>query len=109
MQLGVKTATLWSKSKSELEKQLEELKLELVNLRVQKISSGATSKLTKMYVWFCKAVSVYGFSECLGVWAHRILHGHPSRSEKLGIGCGVIYSTLMGLIILEHENGRVNF
>ena len=67
MQPGVKTATLWSKSKTELEKQLEELKLELVNLRVQKISSGATSKLTKMYVWFCKAVSVYGFSECLGV------------------------------------------
>jgi len=67
MQPGVKTATLWSKSKSELEKQLEELKLELVNLRVQKISGGAASKLTKMYVCFWKAVSVYGFSECLGV------------------------------------------
>jgi len=46
---GVKTAQLWTKSKTDLTKQLEELKLELSNLRVQKISGGAASKLTKIH------------------------------------------------------------
>jgi len=39
---------LWPKSKEDLTKQLDELKNELVNLRVQKIAGGASSKLTKM-------------------------------------------------------------
>ncbi|KAH8146415.1 uncharacterized protein LAJ45_09608 [Morchella importuna] len=46
---GVKTGTLWKKSKTDLQKQLDELKLELSNLRVQKITSGASSKLTKIH------------------------------------------------------------
>ncbi|KAL7270456.1 60S ribosomal protein L35, L29 [Rhizina undulata] len=46
---GVKTAQLWSKSKTDLNKQLEELKAELANLRVQKIASSGSSKLTKIH------------------------------------------------------------
>ncbi|KAG0642174.1 ribosomal L29 protein-domain-containing protein [Tuber brumale] len=46
---GVKTSTLWTKSKTDLNKQLEELKQELANLRVQKIAGGASSKLTKIH------------------------------------------------------------
>jgi large subunit ribosomal protein L35e len=45
----VKAQTLWSKNKDELKTQLEELKAELVQLRTQKISGGAQSKLTRMY------------------------------------------------------------
>lgn len=46
----VKTGQLWGKSKDELTKQLEELKTELNQLRVQKIAGGAASKLTRMCV-----------------------------------------------------------
>ncbi|KAK6531341.1 60S ribosomal protein L35 [Arthrobotrys megalospora] len=46
---GVKTAQLWSKSKADLAKQLEELKTELAALKVQKIAGGASSKLTKIH------------------------------------------------------------
>ncbi|KAL1954472.1 hypothetical protein VTO42DRAFT_1148 [Malbranchea cinnamomea] len=44
----VKTGQLWGKSKDELVKQLDELKTELGQLRVQKIAGGAASKLTKI-------------------------------------------------------------
>lgn len=47
----VKTAQLWGKSKDDLTKQLDELKTELGQLRVQKISQGASSKLNRMYVF----------------------------------------------------------
>jgi len=46
---GVKTAELWKKNKAELTKQLEELKAELQQLRVQKMTGGAASKLTKIH------------------------------------------------------------
>jgi len=46
---GVKTAQLWTKNKGELNKQLEELKAELQQLRVQKMTGGAASKLTKIH------------------------------------------------------------
>merc|ERR1712046_351128 len=39
-----------NKSKSDLEKQLEELKTELSNLRVAKVTGGAASKLSKIKV-----------------------------------------------------------
>ncbi|KAI9816408.1 MAG: 60S ribosomal protein L35 [Thelocarpon impressellum] len=45
----VKTGQLWSKSKDDLKKQLDELKTELGQLRVQKIAGGAASKLTKIH------------------------------------------------------------
>jgi large subunit ribosomal protein L35e len=45
----VKAGQLWGKSKDDLLKQLDELKTELGQLRVQKIAGGAASKLTKMY------------------------------------------------------------
>jgi ribosomal protein L29 len=45
----VKPGTLWSKNKDDLKKQLDELKTELGQLRVQKIAGGASSKLTRMY------------------------------------------------------------
>lgn len=46
---GVKPAQLWTKSKEDLSKQLAELKAELQNLRVQKMTGGNASKLTKIH------------------------------------------------------------
>ena len=46
----VKPSQLWGKGKDDLKKQLEELKSELGQLRVQKIAGGASSKLTRMCV-----------------------------------------------------------
>jgi len=45
----VKTGQLWGKNKDDLMKQLDELKTELGQIRVQKISGGAASKLTKIH------------------------------------------------------------
>jgi len=45
----VKAGQLWSKNKEELTKILGELKTELSQLRIQKISSSG-AKLNKMYV-----------------------------------------------------------
>ncbi|TQB72652.1 60S ribosomal protein L35 [Monascus purpureus] len=45
----VKAGQLWGKSKDELTKQLEELKTELSQLRVQKIAGGASSKLQRIH------------------------------------------------------------
>ncbi|PGH14167.1 60S ribosomal protein L35 [Polytolypa hystricis UAMH7299] len=45
----VKTGQLWGKSKDDLTKQLDELKTELGQLRVQKIAGGASSKLTRIH------------------------------------------------------------
>lgn len=47
----VKCTDLRTKDKNELLKQLEELKTELTNLRVAKVTGGAASKLSKMYVY----------------------------------------------------------
>ncbi len=47
----VKAGQLWPKSKDELVKQLAELKTELGQLRIQKITSSG-SKLNRMYVRF---------------------------------------------------------
>ncbi|KAI9886439.1 MAG: 60S ribosomal protein L35 [Watsoniomyces obsoletus] len=44
----LKTGPLWKKSKDDLIKQIDELKSELGQLRVQKITGGATSKLNKI-------------------------------------------------------------
>ncbi|KAB8527805.1 hypothetical protein FH972_025456 [Carpinus fangiana] len=44
----VKSNALWGKSKDELRKQLDELKTELGQIRTQKVSGGASSKLTKI-------------------------------------------------------------
>ncbi|PGH02543.1 60S ribosomal protein L35 [Blastomyces parvus] len=45
----VKTGQLWGKNKEDLTKQLDELKTELGQLRVQKIAGGASSKLTRIH------------------------------------------------------------
>ncbi|KAI9857261.1 MAG: 60S ribosomal protein L35 [Vezdaea acicularis] len=45
----VRIGQLWGKSKEDLKKQLDELKTELGQLRVQKIAGGAASKLTKIH------------------------------------------------------------
>ncbi|KAI9832568.1 MAG: 60S ribosomal protein L35, partial [Thelocarpon superellum] len=45
----IRTGQLWVKSKDDLKKQLDELKTELGQLRVQKIAGGAASKLTKIH------------------------------------------------------------
>ena len=47
----MKAGQLWGKGKDDLKKQLDDLKSELGQLRVQKIAGGAASKLTKMYVF----------------------------------------------------------
>lgn len=44
----VKCSELRSKDKKDLLKQLDELKTELTNLRVAKVTGGAASKLSKM-------------------------------------------------------------
>ena len=55
----VKTGQLWSKNKADLAKQLGELKLELGQLRTQKIAGGSASKLTKMYVFHGNDINLY--------------------------------------------------
>ncbi|KKY19989.1 putative 60s ribosomal protein l35 [Phaeomoniella chlamydospora] len=45
----VKTGSLWSKSKDDLKKQLDDAKTELGQLRVQKVAGGASSKLTRIH------------------------------------------------------------
>ncbi|SYW77763.1 probable ribosomal protein L35 [Ustilago bromivora] len=44
----VKTFDLQAKSKADLVKQLEELKTELLNLRVQKVAGGSSSKILRI-------------------------------------------------------------
>jgi large subunit ribosomal protein L35e len=44
----VKAHELLSKSKTDLQSQLTELKQELLQLRVQKVAGGNSAKLTKM-------------------------------------------------------------
>ncbi|KAM0723010.1 hypothetical protein Q7P37_001208 [Cladosporium fusiforme] len=44
----VRAQQLWGKNKEDLQKQLDELKQELVALRTQKIAGGAQSKLSKI-------------------------------------------------------------
>ena len=46
----VRSQQLWGKGKEDLQKQLNELKEELVSLRTQKIAGGSQSKLSKMCV-----------------------------------------------------------
>jgi ribosomal protein L29 len=46
--MKLKVHELRNKSKSDLEKQLEDLKTELAALRVAKVTGGAASKLSKM-------------------------------------------------------------
>ncbi|XP_014252469.1 60S ribosomal protein L35 [Cimex lectularius] len=46
----VKCSELRTKDKKELLKQLEDLKMELTNLRVAKVTGGAASKLSKIRV-----------------------------------------------------------
>jgi ribosomal protein L29 len=47
--MKLKVHELRNKPKSDLEKQLEELKTELAQLRVAKVTGGAASKLSKMF------------------------------------------------------------
>ncbi|KAH8270722.1 hypothetical protein KR093_008055, partial [Drosophila rubida] len=49
-QVKVKCSELRTKDKRELTKQLDELKNELLNLRVAKVTGGAPSKLSKIRV-----------------------------------------------------------
>lgn len=48
LQGKVKCSELRTKDKKELTKQLDELKTELLGLRVAKVTGGAASKLSKM-------------------------------------------------------------
>ncbi|KAF2266758.1 60S ribosomal protein-like protein L35 [Lojkania enalia] len=45
----VKTSQLWSKSKEDLNTQLQELKSELIQLRTSKVAGGASTKLTRIH------------------------------------------------------------
>lgn len=49
LQAKVKAHEIRTKPKADLQKQLEELKTELGQLRVAKVTGGAASKLSKMY------------------------------------------------------------
>lgn len=55
----VKAGQLWGKNKDELSKQLEELKTELNQLRVQKIASGASTKTQRMCVFDSDVTTSY--------------------------------------------------
>lgn len=50
LQAKIKARDLRGKKKEELLKQLDDLKNELSQLRVAKVTGGAASKLSKMYV-----------------------------------------------------------
>jgi ribosomal protein L29 len=54
----VKAYELREKSKEELLELLDERKTELAQLRVAKVTQGAASKLSQMYVWFVGFVTV---------------------------------------------------
>ena len=58
----VKAHELRKKKKADLLKQLEELKTELANLRVAKVTGGAPSKLSKMYDQHCCSYSGLTYS-----------------------------------------------
>ncbi|GAB7365524.1 hypothetical protein MBLNU230_g6597t1 [Neophaeotheca triangularis] len=45
----IRSAQLWGKNKEDLQKQLDEQKHELVQLRTQKIAGGASSKISKIH------------------------------------------------------------
>ncbi|PLN81490.1 60S ribosomal protein L35 [Aspergillus taichungensis] len=49
MSSKVKAGQLWGKSKDDLTKQLEELKFDLNQLRVQKIAGGASAKTQRIH------------------------------------------------------------
>ena len=51
--MKIKVHELRSKSKSDLMKQLDEMKSELTSLRVAKVTGGAASKLSKMWASPC--------------------------------------------------------
>ena len=50
-QAKVRTQDLQNKSKADLLNQVAELRKELLQLRVQKVAGGASSKLARMYVY----------------------------------------------------------
>lgn len=52
LQAKIKARDLRGKKKEELLKQLDDLKNELSQLRVAKVTGGAASKLSKMYVLY---------------------------------------------------------
>ncbi|PRQ71490.1 hypothetical protein AAT19DRAFT_10348 [Rhodotorula toruloides] len=76
--LKVRASELQSKKRDELLKQLEELKTELVSLRVQKVTGGNASKLAKMWVSKGSFGAGAGFSGC---W-----NGLDGRARALGGG-----------------------
>lgn len=64
----IKVYDLRNKRQQDLERQLDELKTELAQLRVAKVTGGAASKLAKMYVrsslsvagvlaWWCSSAA----------------------------------------------------
>ena len=69
---------LRNKSKTDLEKQLEELKTELAALRVAKVTGGAASKLSKM----CAAPLLQ-----LLFWALRPSDSTHTQSARLNVFC----------------------
>lgn len=69
---------LRNKSKTDLEKQLEELKTELAALRVAKVTGGAASKLSKM----CAAVPCIRPLTADAVWPS--MHGWRESSSMCG-------------------------
>lgn len=86
MQGKVKCSELRTKDKKELLKQLDELKTELTNLRVAKVTGGAASKLSKMlvsvvqlYLLVCRYTSISNKFKFYGI--RRLLVIHNIRDE----------------------------
>lgn len=70
VQAKIKARDLRGKKKEELLKQLDDLKNELSQLRVAKVTGGAASKLSKMYVQRAKE------SSSVVVWNLRVSQHH---------------------------------
>ena len=77
--MKLKVHELRNKSKSDLEKQLEELKTELAALRVAKVTGGAASKLSKMYAPLHRPV---WDSTCAGAEERRFTAGQRCRRRR---------------------------
>lgn len=66
VQAKIKARDLRGKKKEELLKQLDDLKNELSQLRVAKVTGGAASKLSKMWVPDPPGAGLTGFPDHLG-------------------------------------------
>lgn len=86
LQAKIKARDLRGKKKEELLKQLDDLKNELSQLRVAKVTGGAASKLSKMYVLHHLTALGHTFLLVDQIW-HDCpwLEGHSTWRSVFGV------------------------